>query len=162
MKIELLVGHAQETYRKTATLQVACQGPEFYLGHRWLPNFKSSIVEARQAVVPESLWKRILYLAHHPPISRHPGQCRMYDTLHKTYHWPIIAGDVVETVAQCAICAKKTEVSTDKRDFYSCSLQKGLRNSMQWNVSGYCQNLSREISMRISLRAATPSSQELY
>jgi hypothetical protein len=60
----------------------------------------------QQIVVPQSLVSRILYLEHYPPAAGHPGAHRMFQTIRKTFYWPLIAEDVYETVRQCDLCAR--------------------------------------------------------
>lgn len=41
----------------------------------------------------QTLRKSILYLSHHAPVAKHPGQRRMYGTLRREFYWPHIAND---------------------------------------------------------------------
>lgn len=81
---KFLMKQEQDTYCKLGTLQVACEGSEFYPDHREVLNRKSVEIEATQVVVLEPQRKLELYLSHHGPISGHPGQRRIYGTLQQT------------------------------------------------------------------------------
>lgn len=96
---ELQMEQAQDTYCNTVTLRVGFQWLEISLDHRENLIRKSISDEATQVVVLEPLWKRILYMAHHPPVSGHAGQRRMYKKLQQTYSWAQVASAVFVTVA---------------------------------------------------------------
>jgi transposase InsO family protein len=61
---------------------------------------------ARQIVVPTALVARLLHLEHYPRTVAHPGVTRMLRTIRRTYFWPNMAEDVLETVRQCDACAR--------------------------------------------------------
>lgn len=90
------------TYCKIATLQIGWHGSQFYLNNCRLLIRKLNIDKTTQIVVQESLRSRILYLGHHPPFSRHPGQRKTYDTLRKFLYCSCTAKEIFATVAQCA------------------------------------------------------------
>jgi hypothetical protein len=60
----------------------------------------------RQIVVPAALVPRLLHLEHYPRTVAHPGVTRMLRTIRRTYFWPNMAEDVLETVRQCDACAR--------------------------------------------------------
>jgi hypothetical protein len=60
----------------------------------------------RQTVVPAALVPLILHLEHYPRTVAHPGVTRMLRTIRRTYFWPNMAEDVLETVRQCDACAR--------------------------------------------------------
>jgi len=57
-------------------------------------------------VIPEALKQRLLRYQHHSVLAGHPGSRRMYDTLRRYVHWPIMVVDVYQHVEQCPACAK--------------------------------------------------------
>ena len=61
---------------------------------------------ARQIVVLTALVARLLHLEHYPRTVAHPGVTRMLRTIRRTYFWPNMAEDVLETVRQCDACAR--------------------------------------------------------
>ncbi len=72
---------------------------------------------ARQVVVPEALRPRVLRLAHYPVLAGHPGGCRMYHTLRRTYYWPSMAHDAYATVRECIDCARNRIKERSKTSF---------------------------------------------
>jgi transposase InsO family protein len=60
----------------------------------------------RQIVVPAALVPRLLHLEHYPRTVSHPGVTRMLRTIRRTYFWPNMAENVLETVRQCDACAR--------------------------------------------------------
>lgn len=77
---------AQDTFCKTATLQVGCQRSALHLDHYGFLIRKSIVDKATLVGVLELLRKRMLYLSPHPLIAGHPGQRRVYDTLRQNYY----------------------------------------------------------------------------
>ena len=73
-----------------------------------------------QVVVPESLRRRVLDIAHHPPISAHPGRSRMYQTLRRDFYWPSMTVDIHFTVDSCDACARNR--IKDQRNVYPMKL----------------------------------------
>ena len=59
-----------------------------------------------QAVLPSSLRRQLLRLAHHTPIAGHPGQTRLHRRLQRSYYWPHMAADVSATVREWTPCAE--------------------------------------------------------
>ena len=68
----------------------------------WHPRDQTMI----QAVLSSSLRHRLLRLAHHTPISGHPGQTRLHRRLQRSYYWPHMAADISANVRECTPCAK--------------------------------------------------------
>ena len=54
-----------------------------------------------QVVLPDTLRPRVLQLAHHAKLARHPGQTHMYYNVRRTYYWPHMAADIFATVRNC-------------------------------------------------------------
>ena len=69
---------------------------------------------ARQIVAPTALLARLLHLEHYPRTVAHPGVTRMLRTMRRTYFWPNMAEDVLETVRQCDACARN-RISLSRR-----------------------------------------------
>ena len=81
---------------------------------------RSSLDGTLQVVVPESLRSRLLDIAHHPPISAHPGRSRMYQTLRRDFYWPSMTVDIHFAVDSCDACAKNR--IKDERNVYPMKL----------------------------------------
>ena len=79
----------------------------FKLDKRGLLVRTSPVDKSEQIVVPEDLRSRVLFLAHFPRMSGHPGGTRMFSTLRRQYYWPSMAMDVHATVRGCPECAKE-------------------------------------------------------
>ena len=62
--------------------------------------------DIEQVVLPDTLRRRVLQLAHHVKLAGHPGQTRMYYNVRRTYYWPHMAADIFATVRNCTTCAK--------------------------------------------------------
>lgn len=76
------------------------------MDHRWFLICKSTVDKSIQIVVPASLRKQILHLAHHTSVAGYPGQRRMYNSLCCQFFWPHMAIHVSETIGKCLCCAK--------------------------------------------------------
>jgi transposase InsO family protein len=59
-----------------------------------------------QIVVPESLRKGVLSLAHEPPMAGHLGQKKTLDRIWKLFYWPGLCTDVRRFVGSCDQCQK--------------------------------------------------------
>jgi transposase InsO family protein len=57
-------------------------------------------------VVPAAFDPRLIHLDHYPRTVAHPGVTRMLRTVRRTFFWPNMAEDVLETVRQCDACAR--------------------------------------------------------
>lgn len=81
-----LIEQVQDTYYKTATLQIGWQGSKFF---RDIHKLLTQIINAdktTQSFVPDPLRMQILHLSHHPQICGHPGQGSILNTLRQTYY----------------------------------------------------------------------------
>lgn len=67
----------------------------------------SPIDSSVQIVVPEKLRARVLYLAHYPKTSGHPGGTRLFSTLRREFYRPSMALDCYSAVRSCTACAKE-------------------------------------------------------
>lgn len=56
-------------------------------------------------MVPKRFLARVLYLAHSPRLTGHPGGTLIYSTLRKDYYWLDMANDAFATLRNCASCA---------------------------------------------------------
>ena len=54
--------------------------------------------DIEQVVLPNTLRPRVLQLAHHAKLARHPGQTGMYYNVHRTYYWPHMPADIFATL----------------------------------------------------------------
>jgi len=63
-----------------------------------------------QVVLPSSLRARVLKLAHHHPLSGHPGQTRLHRRLRRVYYWPQMAADVATTQRQSASACRARRI----------------------------------------------------
>ena len=66
----------------------------------------SPLDQCVQIVAPESLRKRIMYFSHNSIHAGNPGSSRMCSTLHRSYYWPNMAGDVQDYVTRCQPCLR--------------------------------------------------------
>jgi hypothetical protein len=78
----------------------------FYIHERGIIVLVAPLDRVRQIVVPAALVPRLLHLEHYPRTVAHPGVTRMLRTILRTYFWPNMAEDVLETVRQCDACAR--------------------------------------------------------
>lgn len=71
--------------------------------------------KATQAVVPESERQRKLYMSHHPPIARHAGQRRIYNTFRQMYYCSYMAWEVYVTIDQYMCYVQNEGLNRRKR-----------------------------------------------
>ena len=103
---EFIKQQAEDEYCKEAAKSVGLPGSAFSIDkHGFLVRI-APLDGAVQKVVPASLKDRILKLGHFPPLSGHPGQRRMYDTMRRSLYWQHMANDINNTVERCPSCLK--------------------------------------------------------
>lgn len=103
---EILDAQKTDPWCRQLAETVGSQGSQFAFNSYGLLVRLSRLDGALQVVVPPCLRARILYLGHDTALSGHPGSRRMYDTLRRTFYWPLLASDVADTVRQCISCAR--------------------------------------------------------
>lgn len=104
---EIIYEQSTDDFCKTAALSVGITGSQYSVDKSRFLIRQASIDGALQMVVPKSLQVQVLHLSHHPVLSGHPGQRRMYHTLHHNYYWPQIAKEIYELVDSCAECRRR-------------------------------------------------------
>lgn len=62
--------------------------------------------EYTQVVVPKSLRRGLMELAHEPPMSGHMGGQRTLDRIWKQFFWPLMSQEIRAFVASCDACQK--------------------------------------------------------
>ena len=62
---------------------------------------------AGQNILPKTLRRQALLLAHYPRLAGQPGGSRMYQTLRRTFYWPSMAHDAYHTVRHCFSCSRE-------------------------------------------------------
>ncbi|CDF33132.1 unnamed protein product [Chondrus crispus] len=67
---------------------------------------KAHLDGVEQIFVPTTLRERVLYMAHYPAASGHPGGRRLFYTFRQRYCWPSMSVDAYATVRRCSDCAK--------------------------------------------------------
>lgn len=85
---EFIFQQANALHCKTASVKVGHHNSELHSDHRALLVCKLTVCNDAQIVVPASLHERIFHVEHHPPIARHIGRCRMYNTIGREFSWP--------------------------------------------------------------------------
>ncbi|CAN8068757.1 unnamed protein product [Agarophyton chilense] len=96
---KILREQAQDAYCRTLADQIGFKGSPFDVDHNGYIVRRSTFYGSLQKVVPKALRPRVLYLAHYPRLSGHPGAIRMYYTLTQQFYWPHMAHDVYTFVA---------------------------------------------------------------
>ena len=61
---------------------------------------------AEEAVVPESLQQKVLYLSHCPLLVGHLKGSNMYDSMGRKKYWSRMANDVFQTAKNCHPCSE--------------------------------------------------------
>ena len=67
---------------------------------------RSQLDKSLQIVVPATLRKRLLEIAHYAPTSGHPGRSKMYQTMRRAFYWPAMSVDIHHLVEECEPCAR--------------------------------------------------------
>ena len=67
---------------------------------------RSTLDGSLQVVVPSSLRKRLLEIAHYAPTSGHPGRAKLYQTMRRSFYWPLMTIDIHHLVENCTACSK--------------------------------------------------------
>ena len=67
---------------------------------------RSTLDKSLQIVVPSSLRKRLLEIAHCAPTSGHPGRAKLYQTMRRGFYWPSMTVDIHHLVENCTTCAE--------------------------------------------------------
>ena len=67
---------------------------------------RSNLDGSLQVVVPATLRKRLLDIAHDAPTAGHPGRAKLYQTMRRVFYWPSMTVDIHHKVESCAPCAK--------------------------------------------------------
>ena len=67
---------------------------------------RSRLDGSLQIVVPSSLRKRLLEIAHCAPTAGHPGRAKLYQTMRRAFYWPSMTVDIHHLVENCVACAK--------------------------------------------------------
>ena len=78
-----------------------------------------------QIVVPSTLRKRLLRIAHRAPVTAHPGRSKMYETLRRDFYWPSMSVDIHHVVEDCDTCARNR--GKEKRSTYPMKLFPATR-----------------------------------
>ena len=96
---------AEDAFCHFAAETVGTPNSKFYIDRYGFLVRKSPLGGTQKRVVPTRFRPRVLYLAHHPRLSGHPGAMRMYYTLQMEYYWPHMASDAFSTVRNYTSCA---------------------------------------------------------
>ena len=106
---EMLSEQAADEYCQWARRQMDChtQGTSpFAINQHGVLTRKSKLDNSLQVVVPLSLRKRLLEIAHCAPTSGHPGRAKLYQTMRRGFYWPSMTVDIHHMVTNCTACAK--------------------------------------------------------
>ena len=104
---ETLAAQALDDYCRWARSQIA-EGRDtpFVLDRHGVLTRKSRLDVSLQMVVPETLRKRLLDVAHGAQMSAHPGRSKMYQKLRRNFNWPSVSVDINQWVEDCESCAR--------------------------------------------------------
>ena len=118
---EMLVEQSRDEYCQWARRQMDLStSSPFAIDQHGVLIRRSPLDGTLQVVVPESLRRRLLDIAHNPPISAHPGRSRMYQTLRRDFYWPSMTVDIHFVVENCESCARNR--IKDQRNVYPMKL----------------------------------------
>lgn len=78
---EVVLQKVKDSYCRKVAAQVGLSNAEFTIDKKGQLIRNSLVGEAKQIFVPSPLRKLILHLYQYPPVAKHPGQCRKYDTI---------------------------------------------------------------------------------
>ena len=78
----------------------------FFIDQHGLVVRRAQLDGSLQLVVPLTLRKRLLTIAHNAPSSGHPGRSKMYQTLRRAFYWPSMTVDIHHIVEDCEPCAR--------------------------------------------------------
>ena len=79
---------------------------KFFMDKEGVHCRKAHLDGVEQIVVPTTLREQVLYLAHYPAASGHPGGRRLFYALRQRYYWPSMSVDAYATVRKSSDCAK--------------------------------------------------------
>ena len=68
---------------------------------------RSPLDNLEHIMLPEALRRQAILLAPCPRMASHPGGSRMFQTLRRTFYWPLMALDAYNTVRQCFSCTRE-------------------------------------------------------
>ena len=118
---EMLTEQAVDRYCQHMFRKVTDQpGSQFAYDQHGVLMRRAALDGSLQIVVPRTLRRRLLELAHHAPITAHPGRSKMYQTLRRDFYWPSMSVDIHNVVEDCDTCARNR--SKDQRNVYPMKL----------------------------------------
>ena len=118
---ETLAEQAKDEYCIWARSQIAHgTQTQFVLDQHGVLTRRSALDGSLQMVVPESLRKRLMDVAHSAPTSAHPGRSKMYQTLRRHFYWPSMTVDINQWVENCPSCARNR--IKDQKHIYKMKL----------------------------------------
>ena len=106
---EMLSEQAADDYCQWARKQMDhhTQGTcPFAINQHGVLTRKSNLDGSLQVIVPASLRKRLLDIAHDAPTAGHPGRAKLYQTMRRVFYWPSMTVDIHHKVEGCTLCAK--------------------------------------------------------
>ena len=103
---EMVAEQASDAFCQAKAATVGHSASDFFYDRHGVLVRRSTLDGALQAVVPSSLRPRVLNMAHYPKLAGHPGTRRMYDTMRRSFYWPLMANDIHKLVRSCQSCAK--------------------------------------------------------
>ena len=68
----------------------------------------------KQLVVPASLRRQAMYVAHHLPLSGHRGKAKTRDILQKAFAWPGMYAEIDRYVGSCPVCQSTSTAPVPK------------------------------------------------
>ena len=105
---ELLEEQKEDEFCQEARARLAdnpnCQ---YFEDHHGLICRRAQKDNAEQIILPKTLRRQALLLAHYLRLAGHPGGSLMYQTLRRTFYWPSMALDAYHTVRQCSSCTRE-------------------------------------------------------
>ena len=118
---EMVAEQAADKYCQHAFREVADRpDTQFAFDQHGVLVRRAALDGSLQIVVPRTLRRRLLELAHHAPITAHPGRSKMYQTLRRDFYWPSMSVDIHNVVEDCDSCARNR--SKDQRNIYPMKL----------------------------------------
>ncbi len=89
-------------------LHGSCEPSTFLGGQRSNIVRRTHIDVTFQIYVPEGeLRTRLLFLAHHTPLSGHPGIAKQFYTMRREVYWPTMIADIRRVSYSCYTCARE-------------------------------------------------------
>ena len=100
---ELLEEQKEDEFCQEARARLANNtNYQYFEDHHGLICRRAQKNNAEQIILPKTLRRQALLLAHYPRLAGHPGGSRSYQTLRRTFYWPSRALDAYHTVRQCS------------------------------------------------------------